>query len=111
MLRVTDSAAAGLDRLLREKGVGNAGLRLAVERGGCAGLQYSMTLSAPQPGDLVVPCGPHSIFVDAASAGHFEGCTLDFEDGLSGSGFRVVNPRAVRSCGCGTSFEPAAASG
>lgn len=108
MLKVTERAMAGLAELLKEKGLEHAGLRLAVERGGCAGLQYSMSLGLAQPGDLVIACGEHSIFVDAASAGHFEGCTLDYEDGLSGAGFRVINPRAVRSCGCGTSFEPSA---
>jgi iron-sulfur cluster assembly accessory protein len=108
MISVTQSAANGLLATLREKGVDSAsGLRLSIERGGCAGLQYAMELGAPQDGDLVVEEGDARIFIDRESARHLDGCTLDYTDDLTGSGFRILNPRAVRSCGCGTSFEPA----
>jgi len=102
---VTDNAARALLDLVREKEAGE-GLRLAVEKGGCAGLQYAMTIGSAQAGDLVVSHLGARVFVDAASAGQLDGCTLDFEEGLAGSGFRIRNPRAARSCGCGTSFEP-----
>jgi iron-sulfur cluster assembly protein len=49
------------------------------------------------------------VFIDPDSAEKLEGSSLDYEDGLSGAGFRIRNPHATRSCGCGTSFEPAAA--
>jgi iron-sulfur cluster assembly protein len=106
VITVTDNAARALLDLIRQNGHAD-GLRLAVEKGGCAGLQYTMTLGSEQPGDLVVLHLGSRIFVDPASEETLEGCTLDHEDGLSGAGFRIVNPRAVRSCGCGTSFEPA----
>jgi iron-sulfur cluster assembly protein len=108
VMHVTESALRGLEELLREKGGEGGCLRLAVERGGCAGLQYAMTLGSPQPGDL--PVGPEGsgVVVEAASVGHLEGCTLDYSDGLSGAGFRIQNPRAARSCGCGISYEPSA---
>jgi iron-sulfur cluster assembly protein len=111
VISVTPEAARHLLELLSEKGLdpGVGGLRLGVEKGGCAGLQYAMTLGGPGPGDAMIEADGARIFVDPASAEHLEGCTLDYEDGLSGSGFRVVNPRATRSCGCGTSFEPARA--
>ena len=102
---MTDNAARALLDLVREKGA-DSGLRLAVEKGGCAGLQYAMTIGAAQAGDLVVSHLGSRVFVDAGSASQLEGCTLDYEEGLSGSGFRIQNPRAARSCGCGTSFEP-----
>ena len=102
---MTDNAARALLDLVREKGSGE-GLRLGVEKGGCAGLQYAMTIGAAQAGDLVVSHLGASVFVDAGSADLLEGCTLDYEEGLAGSGFRIRNPRAARSCGCGTSFEP-----
>ncbi len=105
MITVTDNAARALLDLVREKNAGE-GLRLAVEKGGCAGLQYAMTIGAEQPGDHVISHLGSRVFVDPASAGQLEGCTLDYEDGLAGSGFRIQNPRAARSCGCGTSFEP-----
>lgn len=102
---MTDDAARALLELVREKAAGE-GLRLAVEKGGCAGLQYAMTIGPAQAGDLVVSHLGASVFVDAESAARLEGCTLDYEEGLAGSGFRIQNPRAARSCGCGTSFEP-----
>ena len=110
MIIVTSAASQGLASLLREKGedVGRKGLRLAVERGGCAGLQYSMTLAEPHDGDQIIEQEGVKVFVDPESGSHLEGCTLDFSDDLTGAGFRIVNPRAARSCGCGTSFEPAA---
>jgi iron-sulfur cluster assembly protein len=105
VISVTDNAARALVALVREKNTGG-GLRLAVEKGGCAGLQYAMTIGPSQPGDMVVSHLGAQVFVDSESAGLLEGCSLDYEDGLSGAGFRIHNPKAVRSCGCGTSFEP-----
>jgi len=110
VFEITDSAAGGLLGLLREKDASPEaqGLRLSVERGGCAGLQYAMAVAEPMAGDHIFEHGGVRVFVEAGSAGHLEGCTLDYSDGLSGAGFRIVNPRAARSCGCGTSFEPTA---
>jgi iron-sulfur cluster assembly protein len=105
VITVTDNAARALLDLVSEKPAAE-GLRLAVEKGGCAGLQYAMTIGAAQAGDLVVSHLGTQVFVDAGSAAQLEGCTLDYADGLAGSGFRIHNPRAARSCGCGTSFEP-----
>lgn len=108
MLSVTQSAADGLLAVLREKGVDtSSGLRLSIERGGCAGLQYAMELGSAREGDIIVEKGDARIFIDRESAELLDGCTLDYTDDLTGAGFRVLNPRAVRSCGCGTSFEPA----
>lgn len=109
MIAITASAASHLKSLLKEKGLepASTGLRLAVEKGGCAGLQYSMTIGENQSGDQRVEKDGATVFVDAGSAEYLSGCTIDYEDGLTGSGFRIVNPQAVRSCGCGTSFEPA----
>lgn len=107
MITVTDNAARALLDLVAGKEPG-AGLRLAVEKGGCAGLQYAMTIGAMQPGDEVVGHLGSQVFIDSESGSYLNGCTLDYDDGLAGSGFRIVNPRAARSCGCGTSFEPTA---
>ncbi|MFZ4776548.1 MAG: HesB/IscA family protein [Terrimicrobiaceae bacterium] len=105
MITVTDNAARALLDLVSGKEPGT-GLRLAVEKGGCAGLQYAMTIGSEQPGDIVVGHLGSVVFVDAESGDYLDGCTLDYDDGLAGAGFRIVNPRAARSCGCGTSFEP-----
>ncbi len=111
MIEITSNAAAQVRALLEGKGLdpASAGLRLAVEKGGCAGLQYVMTLGAPETTDSVLEKDGSRVFVDRDSATWLEGCVLDYEDGLSGAGFRIHNPQATRSCGCGTSFEPAGA--
>lgn len=109
MITITDLAARALLDLIAAKGTGE-GLRLGVEKGGCAGLQYIMEVDAPREGDETIEHGGAKVFIDHASASHLRGSVLDYEDGLSGAGFRIRNPQASRSCGCGTSFEPAAAS-
>ena len=108
MITLTDQAAVALLDLIASKGSGE-GLRLAVEKGGCAGLQYVMEIDSARPSDAVIEHNGAKVFIDPESAGKLEGSSLDYEDGLSGSGFRIRNPHATRSCGCGTSFEPAAA--
>ena len=109
MIELTAHAAAHLRLLVEERGLdtSSSGLRLSVEKGGCAGMQYTMTIGAPQSDDLVVERDGARLFVDAASLGWLRDCSIDYEDGLSGAGFRVRNPVSARSCGCGTSFEPA----
>jgi len=109
MLHITESAAEQLRSLAAERGLdATQALRLSVEKGGCAGLQYGMAIGGRHEGDEV--CEEHDarVFVDGASLEYLDGCTLDYSDDLAGAGFRIVNPRAARSCGCGTSFEPAA---
>jgi iron-sulfur cluster assembly protein len=109
MIRVTDQAARHLHSLLEAKGASPAdkGLRLLVEKGGCAGFQYSMKVDEKHEGDLMVTHQGMMFMVDAGSVSFLNGCEIDYVDSLADSGFRIHNPNAVRSCGCGTSFEPA----
>jgi iron-sulfur cluster assembly protein len=106
MIEITEAAAKHLRELAAEKG--SAGLRLAVEKGGCAGLQYAMSLGGPQAGDEVTERDGVFVSVEPESLAQLSGCTLDYTDDLTGAGFRIINPKAARSCGCGTSFEPSA---
>jgi len=105
MIQITDPAAKHLRGLAIEKG--SSGLRLAVEKGGCAGLQYAMSLGGPLPGDEVTERDGAVVAIDPESSDHLDGSTIDYVDELTGAGFRIINPHASRSCGCGTSFEPA----
>jgi iron-sulfur cluster assembly accessory protein len=66
-----------------------------------------MLLDERKNGDAVVERDGVEFFVDAESAAMLKGSTLDYHDGLTGTGFRIVNPNATRTCGCGTSFEAA----
>jgi iron-sulfur cluster assembly protein len=80
-------------------------LRLGVEGGGCSGLSYSMDLTREKAKmDRVFDFGSFLVVVDARSLLYLGGMTIDFSDKLLGGGFKFTNPRAKRSCGCGTSF-------
>jgi iron-sulfur cluster assembly protein len=108
MLHITESAAEQLRSLAAERALADTqALRLSVDKGGCAGLQYGMAFGEKQPDDEVCEAHDARVFVDGGSREFLDGCTLDYTDDLTGAGFRIVNPRAARSCGCGTSFEPA----
>jgi iron-sulfur cluster assembly accessory protein len=107
MITVTDSAIAQLETLVREQGDPAKGLRIYVENGGCAGMQYGMGMDHAKDGDEIVERGGVKVIIDAESARFLTGSTIDYADDLAGSGFRIRNPNAARSCGCGTSFEPA----
>ena len=106
MIRITPKAVTELRALLAEKQApAGTGLRLSVERGGCAGLSYSISLAQPAEGDGVVEKDGLLFIVAKDSSGFLGGSEVDYEDSLNDSGFKIHNPNAVRSCGCGTSFE------
>jgi iron-sulfur cluster assembly accessory protein len=109
MLHITESAAEQLRSLASERDLGDTqALRLSIEKGGCAGLQYGMAIGERHEGDEIFEEHAARVFVDGDSLEHLDGCTLDYSDDLAGAGFRIINPKAARSCGCGTSFEPSA---
>lgn len=108
MITITPHAAEELGKLLASRSEsGVSGLRLAVRRGGCAGWQYEMRVGVPESGDVVVESGPARVIVAADSIDRLRGCEVDYSDDLTDAGFKVHNPNAARSCGCGTSFEAA----
>ena len=80
-------------------------LRVYVEQGGCSGMQYGLVFDEIRDGDVVEEFEEVRIVVDAVSAGYLAGSTVDFSEALSGGGFKIHNPRARQSCGCGKSFE------
>ncbi len=107
MLTLTDSAVQHLRTLLEEKGSPEKSLRIYIERGGCAGMSYEMTIDDQQPADYTAERDGVRVIVDPGSLQYLTGSTIDYCDDLAGTGFRIRNPNAARSCGCGTSFEPA----
>jgi iron-sulfur cluster assembly accessory protein len=103
--RVTPRAAAQVADIAARQGRPNAGLRLAVDAGGCSGFQYRFDLEdSPAADDLVVQDGPGRVFVDPVSLELLAGAELDWTEALIGAHFAVKNPQAVSACGCGTSF-------
>jgi iron-sulfur cluster assembly accessory protein len=108
MINVTENAVRQLQSLLSERAEDSPkGLRVQVAKGGCSGLHYEMTLDEKRDGDAVVEHDGMQFFIDGDSVPYVRGATLDFCDGLTGTGFRVLNPNASRTCGCGSSFETA----
>ena len=106
MITVTQNAARQLRNLLdAQKQSAGKGLRVQITKGGCSGLHYEMTLDEKKTGDAVVERDGVEFFIDNESADYLRGATLDFREGLTGTGFQIVNPNASRTCGCGTSFE------
>jgi len=106
MINITDNAVRQLQNLLSQRAENSPkGLRVHVAKGGCSGLHYEMTLDERKDGDAIVERDGIQFFIDGDSVHYLRGATLDFSDGLTDAGFRVVNPNASRTCGCGSSFE------
>jgi iron-sulfur cluster assembly accessory protein len=116
MLTLTEAATRKLGEIITEQSGSStepiAGLRVFVTKGGCSGYSYGMSL-APQveAGDWVGEFGGIKVMVDPQSAPVLNGVEIDFVETLQGSGFSIHNPNAVRSCGCGNSFETADTAG
>jgi iron-sulfur cluster assembly protein len=106
MIHLTESAAAEFRRLMTERGLDQAFVRVGVESGGCSGLQYSMDFAEEVSAQDVVFDREDGLKVvcDRDSLMYLEGLNVDFSSKLMGGGFRFANPNASRSCGCGTSF-------
>ena len=80
-------------------------LRVSVEGGGCSGFQYRFDLvETSEADDLIIERAGARVLIDQVSLGYMAGSEIDFVDDLIGSSFRVINPNATASCGCGTSF-------
>jgi iron-sulfur cluster assembly accessory protein len=80
-------------------------LRVSVEGGGCSGFQYKFDLvAASAADDLIIEHAGARVLIDQVSLAYMAGSEIDFVDDLIGSSFRVINPNATASCGCGTSF-------
>jgi iron-sulfur cluster insertion protein len=103
-ITLTASAASRIKEILRGDPGKNA-LRVAVNGGGCSGFQYDFKLdSTRNDDDIIVERDGASVLIDSVSLGFMEGSEIDFVDDLIGQAFKIKNPLAKASCGCGTSF-------
>jgi len=103
-ITLTERAARRIGEILRREPPGSM-LRVSVEGGGCSGFQYKFDVEhARAEDDLVIARDSAVVLVDPASVPFLAGSEVDFVDDLIGASFRVVNPNATASCGCGTSF-------
>jgi len=106
LIEVTDVAAERIRELLEKEGkLESHALRLKVIGGGCSGLRYELAFDdSVNESDSEVEIGGVRVIVDEKSALYLVGTRLDFVDTLQESGFKMVNPNASTTCGCGESF-------
>ncbi|HEX4238621.1 MAG TPA: iron-sulfur cluster insertion protein ErpA [Xanthobacteraceae bacterium] len=101
---VTERAARRIGEILRQEPAGTM-LRVSVEGGGCSGFQYKFDTERERAhDDIVIQQSGATVLIDPVSLNYMAGSEIDFVDDLIGSSFKVNNPKATASCGCGTSF-------
>ena len=105
-VQVTESAAKAIGKYLADHNAApGSGLRIGVRGGGCSGLSYVLDVDAnPRPNDHVIESFGQRVFIDPKSLLFLQGSVLDYVTGLMEAGFKFVNPRAGKACGCGESF-------
>ncbi|PTY01522.1 iron-sulfur cluster assembly accessory protein [Verrucomicrobia bacterium LW23] len=101
---LTEAAAQAIRGILGEA-ADSKGLRIYVEAGGCSGMSYAMEMSGKKEGDVEFVSHGTRLFVDETALTYLKGSVIDYQDTLTASGFRIQNPNARHTCGCGTSFE------
>ena len=107
MITLTKKAGERIQKLLKQQNiiVENAGLRVYVKAGGCAGFEYGFELEAQkETNDYIFDIHNVRIFLDPKSALYLAGTEIDYTETLMESGFKINNPNAASTCGCGTSF-------
>jgi iron-sulfur cluster assembly accessory protein len=103
-LTVSARAAQRIGEILKQEPAGTM-LRLSVEGGGCSGFQYKFDIErARADDDLVLARNGAVVLIDPVSVNYMAGSQIDFVDDLIGQSFKINNPKATASCGCGTSF-------
>ncbi len=104
-VRVTEKAASKAIEFAEKAGRAHYGLKIAVQGGGCSGLQYVLELAdGPDESDKVISENGIEVYIPKRAFVFLAGTVLDFSDGLNGRGFEFHNPNAKRTCGCGDSF-------
>ena len=107
LVSLTPAAAAKIATLMAEE-TDVSVLRVAIEGGGCSGFQYGLGFDrGAQDGDHEFQCEGVTVVVDPFSAPYLRGATVDYLETIQESGFKIDNPNAVSSCGCGHSFQVA----
>jgi iron-sulfur cluster assembly protein len=106
-ITLSKRAAQELTDLIKAENKTNAALRVWVAGGGCSGLTYGMALddNEPEEGDQQFEHEGVRIVVDSLSLQYMEGALVDYVDDVMGGGFKIENPNATNTCGCGSSFQ------
>jgi iron-sulfur cluster assembly accessory protein len=103
-ITLTENAAKRIGEILADE-PGEAMLRISVNGGGCSGFRYDFEVERERnPDDILVERSGATVLVDGVSMQYLDGSVVDFVDDLMGQSFKIQNPQATASCGCGTSF-------
>lgn len=106
VVTLTENAASQVKSMLAtDRESAGKGLRLYVEAGGCSGMQYGMLFDQKRADDIAAECHGVPVLIDPFSANYLRGSIVDYSDSLNSGGFKISNPQAKQSCGCGKSFE------
>ncbi len=104
-INLSETAAREIKNLFEQQGLTDASLRVFVSGGGCSGLQYGMAIAEEsEEGDVSFEQNGVTMLVDSYSLQYIQGANIDFVDDPMGGGFKIDNPNATKSCGCGSSF-------
>ena len=105
-ITLTSAAATAVQELLAKRDLGDLALRVFVSGGGCSGFQYGMALEDNiRETDIISEQHGVRLVIDEISINYLDGATVDYIDEVMGSGFKIENPNAVSTCGCGSSFK------
>jgi iron-sulfur cluster insertion protein len=104
-LTISESATERITDIIVNEGNPNLKLRMFVQGGGCSGFSYGFTLDEiKNEDDWEIPVGVTSVLIDSISAQYIDGAEIDYVESLMGSEFKINNPNATHTCGCGSSF-------
>jgi iron-sulfur cluster assembly accessory protein len=107
MITISERAVTELKDLMTTQSKESSALRVWVAGGGCSGLSYGMALDdgAPEEGDQMFEQDGVKILIDGLSLNYMDGSSVDFVEDALGGGFKIENPNATSTCGCGSSFK------
>ena len=105
MITISESAKEKIKDLLAQENNPNLKLRTFVQGGGCSGFQYGFTFDEEQnEDDFIIPLDNFKVLIDSMSISYMENAEIDYVEELMGSSFKIKNPNATTTCGCGSSF-------
>jgi iron-sulfur cluster assembly accessory protein len=105
LVNVTPAAATAVQDLMTKRSLTGYGLRIFISGGGCSGFQYGLALEDNiRESDTAYEINGIQLVIDEVSINYLRGAQIDYVDELMGSGFKITNPNAVSTCGCGQSF-------
>lgn len=107
MIVITENATTKIADILAEENNPKAKIRVFVQGGGCSGMQYGFTIDDEQnEDDFEIPSGSITVLVDSISMQYLQDASIDYVEDLYGAQFKISNPNAQTTCGCGSSFSP-----